>query len=70
MNKISQTSGFSILFVRMVTVTIVDLQNFKTLTVSTVKMTIYVTVPSLVVFGQNNIVITIFLLFKLLRGRF
>jgi len=33
-------------------------------------MTICVTVPSLVVFGQNNLTITIFLLFKLLRGRF
>jgi len=51
--KISQTSGFSIFFVKMATATIVGIQNFKILTVSTVKMTICVTSPSLAVFGQT-----------------
>jgi len=50
MTKISQTSGF---FARMTTAAIVDLQNFRILTVSTVKMTICITVPSLVMSGQT-----------------
>jgi len=37
----------------MVTTTIMDLQNFKILTVSTVKMTICTTLPSLAVLSQT-----------------